>query len=61
MSCPWGPREIWWGESRVWWERGGGRKLKSDFASIEHIVEGWGGLGHEQSGLKVLVSRGHES
>ena len=34
---------------------------KSDFASIEHIVEGWGGLGHEQSGLKVLVSRGHES
>ena len=25
------------------------------------MVEGWGGLGHEQLGLKVLVSRGHES
>ena len=45
----------------MWWGRGGGRKLKSNSASIEHIVEGWGGLGHEQSGLKVLVSRGHES
>eukprot|EP01043_Picozoa_sp_COSAG02_P105727 COSAG02_NODE_41720_length_391_cov_1.417808_1_plen_40_part_10 len=38
----------------MWWERGGNRKLKSDSASIEHIVEGWDGLGHEQLGVKVL-------
>ena len=53
MSCPWGPMEIWWSERWVWWGRGGGRKLKSDSASIEHIDGWWGGLGHEQFGLKV--------
>jgi hypothetical protein len=35
------------------WERGGALKLKSDSASIRHMIGGRGGLGHEQLGFKV--------